>query len=151
MLKNHKNVQAKKYAYKDYHPSEVKYSKLYAGLGAGGGGGGGGDSRGGGPRMEGGGLKKLINNNNSISTQNNNIANPSNSAKTSRIPTTTKSMSSSASSSGGSDLDIFRSYNKKSLKSSLTASPASSSFLWTSFRMPRKQKSSLAEKKRGGE
>lgn len=155
MLKNHKNVQAKKYGYKDYHPSEVKYSNLYAGLGTGGNGGGGGDSRGGdsrggGARGEGGGHKKLLNNNSS-STQNNNIANPSNSAKTSRIPTTTKSMTSSASSSGGSDLDIFRSYSKKSLKSSLTASPASSSFLWTSFRMPRKQKSSLAEKKRGGE
>ncbi|KPU72950.1 uncharacterized protein Dana_GF20582, isoform E [Drosophila ananassae] len=153
MLKNHKNVQAKKYGYKDYHPSEVKYSKLYAGLGTGGNGGGGGDSRGGdsrggGARGEGGGHKKLLNNNSS-STQNNNFANPSNSAKTSRIPTTTKSMTSSASSSGGSDLDIFRSYSKKSLKASLTASPASSSFLWTSFRMPRKQKSSLAEKKRG--
>nr|XP_044251008.1 ELKS/Rab6-interacting/CAST family member 1 isoform X1 [Drosophila takahashii] len=148
MLKNHKNVQAKKYGYTDYH-----HSKIYAGIGSAGGGGkagGNSGSSGGGGGLGGkgepsDGIKKLLNNNSS--TQNNN-----NMAKTSRIPTTTsKSMTSSVSSSGSSELDIFRSYTKKSIKSSLTSSTPSSSFLWNSFRMPRKQKSSLAEKKRSGE
>ncbi|EDV57581.2 protein MLP1 isoform X3 [Drosophila erecta] len=152
MLKNHKNVQAKKYGFKDYHHSQdVKYGKIYSGIGCaeggagnagGGGAGGGGVTKG--NASDGGGQNKLLNNNSS--TQNNNMA------KSSRIPTTTsKSMTSSASSSGSSELDIFRSYTKKSIKSSLTSSTPSSSFLWNSFRMPRKQKSSLAEKKRSGE
>ncbi|XP_037712041.1 myosin heavy chain, muscle isoform X2 [Drosophila subpulchrella] len=152
MLKNHKNVQAKKYGYKDYHhpPPEVKYGKIYTGIGSAGGGGGGVGSGGGGAVGKGdcpeGGIKKLLNNNSSTQNNNNTMA------KTSRIPTTTsKSMTSSASSSGSSELDIFRSYTKKSIKSSLTSSTPSSSFLWNSFRMPRKQKSSLAEKKRSGE
>jgi len=148
MLKNHKNVQAKKYGYKDYHhpPQEVKYGKIYTGIGSVGGGvgSGGGGAVGKGDCPE-GAIKKLLNNNSSTQNNNNTMA------KTSRIPTTTsKSMTSSASSSGSSELDIFRSYTKKSIKSSLTSSTPSSSFLWNSFRMPRKQKSSLAEKKRSG-
>ncbi|XP_043663149.1 kinesin-related protein 8 isoform X3 [Drosophila teissieri] len=156
MLKNHKNVQAKKYGFKDYHhsPPDVKYGKIYSGIGcadggAGNNGGGGGVKGGGGVTKghasDGGGQNKLLNNNSSTHNHNN-------MAKTSRIPTTSsKSMTSSASSSGSSELDIFRSYSKKAIKSSLTSSTPSSSFLWNSFRMPRKQKSSLAEKKRSGE
>jgi len=150
MLKNHKNVQAKRYGFQDYHHSQdFKYGKIYSGIGsaaeAAGNGGGGGVGGGVTKRnaSNGAGQNKLLNNNSS--THNNNMA------KTSRIPTTTsKSMTSSASSSGSSELDIFRSYTKNTIKSSLTSSTPSSSFLWNSFRMPRKQKSSLAEKKQSG-
>ncbi|EDX03570.1 GD22780 [Drosophila simulans] len=151
MLKNHKNVQPKRYGFKDYHHSQdFKYGKIYSGIGRtaeGAGNGGGGNGVGAvtkGHASDGAGQNKLLNNNSS--THNNNMA------KTSRIPTTTsKSMTSSASSSGSSELDILRSYTKNTIKSSLTSSTPSSSFLWNSFRMPRKQKSPLAEKKRSGE
>ncbi|XP_002037682.2 protein MLP1 isoform X2 [Drosophila sechellia] len=151
MLKNHKNVQPKRYGFKDYHHSQdFKYGKIYSGIGRtaeGAGNGGGGNGVGAvtkGNASDGAGQNKLLNNNSS--THNNNMA------KTSRIPTTTsKSITSSASSSGSSELDILRSYTKNTIKSSLTSSTPSSSFLWNSFRMPRKQKSPLAEKKRSGE
>ncbi|SPP82194.1 Hypothetical predicted protein [Drosophila guanche] len=152
MLKNHKNLQAKKYSYKDY-PNDVKYGKIYAGIGCGGaaaaaasgvGGGGGAGS----------GIKKLFNNNSS--SQNNNInMNVGKASKlmpATRIPTTKSMIASGASSTTPNDIDMYRSFSKKnSASSSSSSSAASSAFLWNSFRMPRKQKSLLSDKKRSGD
>ncbi|XP_033236895.1 nuclear mitotic apparatus protein 1 isoform X2 [Drosophila pseudoobscura] len=158
MLKNHKNLQAKKYSYKDY-PNDVKYGKIYAGIGCGGaaaggiGGGGGGGGVGGG----GSGIKKLFNNNSQNHNNNNmNVGKASKLMPATRIPTT-KSMiasgaaaSAAASSTTANDMDMYRSFSKKSSSSSSSTSASSSAFLWNSFRMPRKQKSLLSDKKRSG-
>ncbi|TDG46283.1 hypothetical protein AWZ03_007254 [Drosophila navojoa] len=150
MLKNHKNVQAKKYNYKDY-PNDMKYGKnlnasqIYAthqqqqqqqqhqpAVAA----------------AAAAAAKKLLNNNNS-SSHNNNNNNTNNKANAkappaTRIPTklsATCSSSGSGSGSSSNNMDMQRSGKQKSATSA-------SSFLWNSFRLPRRQKGAATTDKK---
>lgn len=142
MLKNHKNVQAKKYSYKDY-PNDMKYGKnlnasqiyatqqqqqqpVVAATAA---------------------AKKLLNNNNNSSSHKNNNNNSGigkaangKAPPATRIPTKLTATCSSGSSSSSS-MDVQRSSKQKSASSA-------SSFLWNSFRLPRRQKAAAAADKK---
>ncbi|XP_017857382.1 PREDICTED: myb-like protein P isoform X2 [Drosophila arizonae] len=141
MLKNHKNVQAKKYNYKDY-PNDMKYGKnlnasqIYATHQQQ-------QQQQQQPAVAAAAAKKLLNNNNSSSHNNNNNANNKANAKAppaTRIPTKL-SATCSSSISGSNNMDMQRSGKQKSATSA-------SSFLWNSFRLPRRQKAAATADKK---